>query len=245
MTINESNFILENNWLEKLVLENKFCCGMCYGIFESKVLYETYLVLGKVSSDVNYKEFMRNKDLLRRVDASSLILIMEAINQIVFIAPQDEYKYRSLVIFLTRFFPIKELHVQLKGSLLRSVLIKMEIYTLRRKKPIIKMSSKKLTRNNDLRTLNKHKRDSDWRGFIEFFKPINPLKKLELILSEDLPFPYESIPDDALFEPDLLLRRQALEKFTSEELKILKKKFGGEKKKNKRAAWSRILKVLK
>ena len=244
MIIENQNLPNDNNWLNKLVLENNFCCGMCYGIFYSKLTYEASLILGRASEFSNCREFNRSK--INPIERGEIFsLVMDAAKCITVIAPKDEFKYRGLVMFLTRYFSIKELHVYLKPSLLRSILIKMEIHNLKKKKSNVKTFSGRPLTHVKLRPLKKQKRDIEWREFIAFFKPIKPLEKLALILSEDLPFPYDSIPDDALFEPNLLLRRQVLERFTVEELAVLKKKFGGERKKNKRTAWSKILKVLK
>ena len=94
------------------------------------------------------------------------------------------------------------------------------------------------------RVKQKKGRDLNRTKFLKEFKVFSPLEKLELILQDDLEFPYQSIPDDCLFEVSLITRYQIQKRFKASELKILRMKFGASKRRNKRSGWVRILRGL-
>ena len=90
----------------------------------------------------------------------------------------------------------------------------------------------------------KRARDFQRLKFIKEFRDLGSIQKLKLILREELDFPLISIPDDALFKADLLLRAKIKKNFSYQETYILKMKFLCKKKRDRGENWSSILKAF-
>ena len=90
----------------------------------------------------------------------------------------------------------------------------------------------------------KRVRDFDRLKFIKKFSLLKPLEKLSLILNDDIDFPLISIPDEALFKADLVLRSEIKKTFSKKETSILTKKFLCKKGRDRGRNWSSILKAF-
>ena len=67
----------------------------------------------------------------------------------------------------------------------------------------------------------KRVRDFKRLKFIKKFSLLKPLLKLSLILNDKIEFPLVSIPDEALFKADLILRSEIKKTFSKKETSIL------------------------
>ena len=87
-------------------------------------------------------------------------------------------------------------------------------------------------------------RDFDRLKFIKKFSLLEPLEKLSLILNDKIEFPLVSIPDEALFKADLILRSEIKKNFSKREAAILFMKFLCKKKRDRGPNWNSILKAF-
>ena len=90
----------------------------------------------------------------------------------------------------------------------------------------------------------KRVRDFQRLKFIKDFSILNPIAKLKLILNDEMDFPLISIPDEALFKANLILRSEIKKTFSLNETRILSMKFLCKKKRHRGVNWSSILKAF-
>ncbi len=90
----------------------------------------------------------------------------------------------------------------------------------------------------------KRVRDFDRLKFIKKFISLKPLEKLTLILNDEIDFPLISIPDEALFKADLIIRSEIKKTFCTKETNILTNKFLCKKNSERGKNWTSILKAF-
>ena len=249
---------LKDNWLNKIISENLFCCAMCIGSLEKEIAKEG---IARVLGSSNTLSSMEEKKRYRRFSTMNPILkgkILELIiNNLKNIDPFDQvdiYRYSRFLSYLERFFSKAYLKEVLNGCYMGSVFNAWQKKERLHEKEIKKKNQdiKKQKRINFLkkdwehskRFKQKKGRDLNRIKFLKEFRVFSPVEKLELILQDEMEFPYQSIPDDCLFEVSLITRRQIQKRFKASELNILRIKFGASKRRNKRSGWVRILRGL-
>ena len=90
----------------------------------------------------------------------------------------------------------------------------------------------------------KRVRDFKRLKFIKDFSILSPIAKLECILNDEMDFPLVSLPDEALFKADLILRSEIKKTFSKREATILAMKFMCKKKRDRGPNWNSILKAF-
>ena len=250
----------ERNWLEVIITEhNNFCCGICIAAIEEKLAREGLIRVGG-SFHVNsyYSQGNTENKYLSTMNPILKGKILELIIQkLQVVDPFNEVNardYSHFLHYLERFFSREYMSKVLKGSYMGVILTawqkKEAIHQLEIKNVLDEQKNRKRIRGlikdweQDKRIKQKRGRDLGRASFLNRFKELSPIKKLELILNDETEFPYQCIPDEFLFKVNLITRYQIQKRFNSVELNILKVKFGSEKRKNKRKGWVRILKGL-
>ena len=249
----------KKDWLKEIISKhNSFCCGICIGNLEERLATEGLMRVGRLSYAVlNPKEDTSSK-YLSIMDPILKGKILELIiNNLKTADPFDgvnAYDYSHFLYYLERFFSKQYLKQVFDGCYMGLLISAWE------KKKVIdglvlqnkEKKQREARRIKDLlrdwehikRIKQKKGRDSNRSKFLNQFKLLTAVEKLELILNEEMEFPYQSIPDESLFEMDLITRYQIQRRFDNQELDILKFKFGATKRKNKRKGWVRMLRGL-
>ena len=94
------------------------------------------------------------------------------------------------------------------------------------------------------RKMSKKARDAKRLRYIKEFSSFDPIEKLKLILHDQIKFPLISIPDEALFKANLLIRYRVNKFFTPKELAVLKSMFKCKRKKDRGVNWISILRAF-
>lgn len=248
------------DWLQRIITKNNyFCCGICIGNLE-KALVEEGL---KRIQDTQDKDFavlsIKNRSMslsiLDPITKGKLLqIILIKLKNVDLFDEVNPHDYSHFLFYLERFFTRSYLKEFYKDTYIGEILL-----ARRRKELVHKIKLEDILRDqkekkrirlllkswNETKRMNKKKARDDRRlKFLKHFQKLNPVTKLELILKNETSFPYQCIPDNYLFKVNLKTRHIVQKRFNSEELGVLRIKFGSQKKKNKRPGWVRILKAL-
>ena len=249
----------KDNWLNEIISGNSFCCAICIGSLEEEITKEGLIRVFEPLNTPSNKEERMNSRYLSTMNPILKGKILElVIKTLQKVDPFDEVDVRSysyFLFYLERFFTKTYLKEAFNGYYMGTVFNawqeKKRLHEQYLKNKLQKQKEDKRIKSllkdwsQDKRVKQKKGRDSNRAKFLKQFKILAPVEKLELILSEEIEFPYQSIPDDCLFEMNLITRHLIHKRFNKQELDILKNKFGLRKKKNKRKSWVKILRGLK
>jgi len=242
--------------LIKVLDNNSMCCPACFDMAVTKLLKD---IKENNLNSIAKKELSNKRYIhLRDLDPIAQGKIFEYLFKIITnINPFDKfkvYKLAGLEKQLEYFFSDIQLDNLFKDTYIGQIRKARKKMVIDRRRQVKNIEKKQLEEKRlrllkkdwelSKRKMSKKARDAKRLRYIKEFSSFDPIEKLKLILHDQIKFPLISIPDEALFKADLLIRYQVNKNFTSKELDILKGMFQRKRKKDRGVNWISILRAF-